>query len=222
MSNANTNNKIIRKNGRMTRLVTIYIVRIALMSAMLTAVKFALSFVPNVEAVTLLIMVYASAFGIAYALPSALIFCAVEVAIYGVGSWALLYFVYWPLLALISSALLRRRRPLTAIAIAVIASCLFGVLSACCDTLFCVANLTGSQLAEYWVAYYLRGVYFNVVHIVSNAIVIAVAFAPLLTVLKKLAPDVYSARSAGFAKLFKYDCEYEREPFGLRDSSVEQ
>ena len=84
------------------RLAAAYVARVAVMSAMLTALKFALSFVPNVEVVTLLVMVYAAAFGAAYALPATVIFCAVETAIYGAGSWVVLYFVYWPLLALLS------------------------------------------------------------------------------------------------------------------------
>ncbi|MDE6059872.1 MAG: hypothetical protein K2G31_00135, partial [Clostridia bacterium] len=83
----------------------LYVARVAAMAAMLTAFKFALSFVPNIEVVTLLILVYGSAMGIAYALPATLIFCSIEVAIYGAGSWVLLYFIYWPLLALLAGLL---------------------------------------------------------------------------------------------------------------------
>ena len=83
-----------RPRGKKGRLAAEYVVKVAVMSALLTALKFALSFIPNVEVVTLLIMVYAAVFGAAYALPAVLVFCAVEVAIYGAGSWVVLYFSF--------------------------------------------------------------------------------------------------------------------------------
>lgn len=211
MDNVDKTKNTDAKRKRGARLATRYVVRVAIMSAMLTALKFAFSFVPNVEVVTLLILVYAAAFGLAYALPATSIFCAVEVALYGAGSWVLLYFVYWNLLAVTASVLLKRRNLILAVVIAAVGSELFGVLSACCDTLFCVANLTGGELGLYWVAYYLRGVYFDVVHIVSNIIVVGLLFRPLVSVCARTAPDAYSARSAGSYKLINKGYEYQRE-----------
>ena len=101
MSDKNGKNKIA--------LSTLYIVRVAFAAALLTVGKLALSFVPNVEVVTLFVVVYGSALGPAYVLPATLIFCAVEMALYGIGTWNVLYFVYWPLLGL-CSCLLRGRR----------------------------------------------------------------------------------------------------------------
>ena len=162
------------------RLAAAYVARVAVMSAMLTALKFALSFVPNVEVVTLLVMVYAAVFGAAYALPAVLVFCAAEVALYGVGSWVILYFVYWPMLAAVSCLLFAKRRNIfLAVAVAALMSALFGVLSACCDTLYVAVGLYEGDLAHYWLAYYVRGLYFDIVHVVSNFIVVAVLFRPL-------------------------------------------
>ena len=162
------------------RLAAAYVASVAVMSAMLTALKFALSFVPNVEVVTLLVMVYAAVFGAAYALPAVLVFCAAEVALYGVGSWVILYFVYWPMLAAVSCLLFAKRRNIfLAVAVAALMSALFGVLSACCDTLYVAVGLYEGDLAHYWLAYYVRGLYFDIVHVVSNFIVVAVLFRPL-------------------------------------------
>lgn len=191
-----------RKTPSKTRLTTTYIVRVAFMSAMLTALKFALSFVPNVEVVTLLILVYGACFSIAYALPATLIFCAVEVAIYGVGSWVLLYFVYWPLLALFASLFLKGSRLPLALIFATVGSELFGVLSACCDTLFCITSLVGDQIGKYWVAYYLRGVVFDIIHIVSNFVVVLVLYKPLTLVCKKLAPQNYYRQKTSSKLIF--------------------
>lgn len=179
-----------KTNNKHAKRATAYIVRIAFMAAMLTAFKFALSFIPNVEIVTLMICVYGSALGMAYALPAALVFCTVEIAIYGVGSWVLLYYIYWTLLAVVASLLLKGGRTPLAIAIGIIGSVLFGVLSACCDTLFCVANLAPSHLGRYLIAYYIRGLYFDIVHTISNAVILLVLYAPLVAVTKRVAPDV--------------------------------
>lgn len=171
-----------------------YVVRVALMAAMLSALKFALSFIPNVEVVTLLILVYSAVFGAAYAIPAALVFCAAEVALYGLGSWVPLYFVYWTLLAFAGSALLKKRKLWVAVTLAFFMSVLFGVLSACSDTLFAAVNLSGAELSRYWIAYYLRGLYFDVVHVVSNAVVVGAAFCPLVRLLSRL--DASSSRRA--------------------------
>lgn len=177
--------------NKKARLTTVYVVRVAFMAAMLTAFKFALSFVPNVEIVTLMICVYGSAMGLGYALPATLVFCAVEVAIYGAGSWVLLYFVYWPLLAVVTSFMLRGKRVLLAVIIGIVGSALFGALSASCDTLFCVASLAPNRLGDYWIAYYIRGLYFDIIHIISNAVILAMLYAPLVAITRRVAPDVY-------------------------------
>lgn len=200
---------IMQKNTKV-RNATLYIVRVAFMAAMLTVFKLALSFVPNVEIVTLLIAAYASAMGIVYALPAALIFCTVEIALYGVGSWVLLYYVYWCLLATVCGLSLKGGRVVFAVIIGAVGSALFGVLSACCDTIFCAAGLAPSQLGKYWVAYYIKGLYFDVVHIISNAVIMSVLYLPLVLALKRIAPDAcVSAGISGRLKKFMRD-EYLR------------
>jgi len=190
---------------------TFYIVRIAVFAALLTVCKFAISFIPNVEVVTLIIMAIGASFGLIYALPSTLVFCAMEVALYGVSSWVILYFVYWPLLAIVSSVFLRNKNIVFAFIISVIGSILFGVLSACADTILCVSNLTNDQLALYWIAYYLRGLYFDLIHTISNAIIILVLFKPLVEVCKKLLPTEFIYSSFKIKKILTYDGEYFRE-----------
>ncbi len=162
----------------------VVIVRIAALAAILTIAKLALSFIPNVELVTVLVLVYGSALGGMYALPATLIFCAIEVALYGVGSWVPLYFAYWPALALCGCALKGGRLPL-ALVFGVIGSALFGVLSAAFDTLFVAASLAKSKLWAYFVAYYIRGLYFDIVHVISSFVTIFLLYTPLTIALKE-------------------------------------
>lgn len=203
-----------KKNKNVPRLATSYIVKVAFMSALLTALKFALSFIPNVEVVTVLICVYASVFGIAYALPATLIFCAVEVAIYGVGSWVLLYFVYWPMLAVCASLLLKGGRPLRAILLGAMGTFVFSLLSACCDTLFCIGYFSSADLAKYWVAYFMRGLPFLGIHVASNLVVFLLLYTPMTSVCKRVF-KTYCRHRALPRRLRNLDCEYvmERKDF---------
>lgn len=204
-------NKVCKSDNRRAKIATVYIVRVAFMASMLTVAKFALSFVPNVEVVTLLICVYGSAMGISYALPATLVFCAVEVALYGVGSWVLLYFLYFSLLAVLSGVFLKGGRAFVAILFGTVGSALFGVLSACCDTLFCVGNLAPDYLGQYFVAYYVRGLYFDVVHIISNAVIMACAYLPLVRVARRLAPVACGRATAKWRLRNFMFLEYQRE-----------
>lgn len=205
------NGKGLKINGK---LATIFVARVALIAALLTVGKMAFAAIPNVEVVTVLIIVYGATLGLPYALTATLIFCTVEMAIWPPHTWVVLYYIYWPALAIVSSFTLRRsnvfKTTVFAVIIAVFGSFIFGLLSACVDTLFCVGNLTPTGLGEYWVWYYLRGVYFDVVHMISNGIIVGVLFAPLTLLVRRLAPDACSIVSGKFKKLSKLAGEYER------------
>ncbi len=203
-------NTMQNKNKKTARLATLFVVRVAFMSALLTALKFALSFVPNVEVVTLLILVYGSCFGLIYALPATLIFCAVEIAVYGVGSWTILYFVYWPLLSLFSSLFLKGKRVWLALIFAIVGSVLFGVLSAVCDTLLALPNLTEQDVSKYFVAYYLRGLTFDGIHIGTNVAVVLLLYKPLCVACAKVMPRTVACRNVP-KKVANLPHYYERE-----------
>lgn len=190
---------------------TSYIAKVAVMAALFVALKFALSFIPNVEIVTLLIMVFSSAFGMIYTLPATLVFSSIEVLIYGVHSWVILYFVYWPLLAIISSILLKRKNVIIAIIVALIMSILFGVLSACSDTILCIGSLSSMQLRDYFIAYYLRGLYFDLIHVVSNVIIVGILYLPLIEVCKKIDKKAFNSRVVSSRHIINCDYEYNRE-----------
>ena len=64
-----------------TVLTARYVTQVAVMAGLITALKFALSFLPNVEVITVLIAVFSTVWGLKYSLPATLIFCTVEMAI---------------------------------------------------------------------------------------------------------------------------------------------
>ena len=74
---------------------------IGIMVATLVGGKMALSFLPNVEVVTLLIILYTLCFGkkVIYAIFA---FICIETFLYGFHLWVIMYLYTWPLLALIT------------------------------------------------------------------------------------------------------------------------
>lgn len=163
-----------------------YVTTVAVMAGLLVALKFALSFLPNVEVVTLLIAVFSLVWGVRYSLPATVVFCLVEMAIYGIAGWVLLYFIYWPTLALVFHFALRRKSRVVSlvlsVAIGVVFTVAFGVLSASVETLLVVGNVAKERLATFFVSYYIKGLWFDLVHVVSVVASILALFLPLVKI----------------------------------------
>lgn len=159
---------------------------VAVMSATLVGGKFALSFVPNIEIVTTLLVVYAYVFGWDAA-AAALVFCTCDILLYPPSIDVILsYYIYWPLLAL-SACSLRRAgvqadAPYLVLALGFTAA--FGVL-----TTFMSHLLLGLPFA----ATYVAGLVFYALHLVGTLVMMLAAFKPLTKVLMQL-NDKYTAR----------------------------
>ncbi|HQC55222.1 MAG TPA: hypothetical protein PKX91_05835 [Clostridia bacterium] len=161
------------------------LVLIALLTAVLSAGKMALSFIPNVEIVTVCIIAFTFVFGIKIGMPSTLIFCAIEGAIYGLAPWLLSYFIYWPLLSVVTALLtkaIHKNKVAIPVLIAFFMTSFFGVLTTFVDTCFYSG---GQSFWNFYAAMYVRGIYFYLVHIISNIIVVGVLFTPLTKLLEK-------------------------------------
>lgn len=150
---------------------------IALIAALLSIVKLALSFIPNVECVTLIIAVFTSVFGIGITLPAVLIFVANEILIYGIGTWVISYFVYWPLLTL-GFGICKKfgGKDIAYMITAIIFTIFFGVLTSLIDT----GLFTGfyENFFNRFTVIYIRGIVFYIVHIISNSFVFIFLFSP--------------------------------------------
>lgn len=154
----------------------------ALAAASLTAGKFVLSAIPNVEIVTLLCAVYGFVLG-AQGVLATCIFVACETLIYGLGPWVISYAIHWPAVALAFWLLSRFIKPSRVIPtiVAVIMTTSFGVLTALVD----VGLFSGfwDDFGQRFAIYYARGAVFYVTQIVCNALVFPLLFKPLTTFL---------------------------------------
>ncbi len=158
------------------------IVLISVAAATLSAAKFALMALPNIEVVTLLTAAYGFTLrgkGVA----ASGVFCAIETLIWGAGSWVVTYFIHWPVVAFTFSVLSRFIKPARVIPTitAFLLTLSFSVLSALVD----VGLTTGYfyNFGERFVVYFLRGTWFYVAQLVCNLVLFPVLFKPLVNLL---------------------------------------
>lgn len=163
-------------------------VLIALLGASLNAVKFCLMYIPNVEAVTLLVAVYTYVFGLSVGLPAALVFCTLEGLIFGFNpSWLLSYFIHWPFISLTSYACkrLRIKNPLLLALIIGAATALFGLQSTFIYYLAGGAAGKPGWEQRFWLTY-ASGAPFYIAQVACNLILVSCAFIPAAGLLRRL------------------------------------
>ena len=121
-----------------------YIALVGVLAATLECAKLALSFLPNIEAVTLLTALFGYVFGI-WGIAAAFVFVTIEPIIYGFGPWVISYYIYWPLVALIFMLLgrVKLRNRVIVTAVAVLLTVFFGVLTSLVDVGLFSANFDG-------------------------------------------------------------------------------
>ena len=141
---------------------------VGIMAATIECGKLALSFLPNVEVVTLLCALYGYVFGW-LGVAAAVVFVCIEPLIYGVGSWIVTYIIYWPLVAFVFMVLgrlkINNRWLLTAVA--VLLTVFFGALSSVIDSIV-LFGLSENFFKNVGL-YYLRGMVFYLVQLACNA-----------------------------------------------------
>lgn len=155
----------------------------ALLGVLLFMAQVALSLVPNIELVTLLIIAYTMVLG-ARALYPIYIFVLAEGLLYGFGLWFINYLYVWTLLAAV--VLLLRRRIENRFLWAIVSG-LYGLFfGALCAIPYFFMGGASTALA-YWVS----GIPFDLLHAAGNVITALLLLAPCCRVLR------YCAAHAG-------------------------
>lgn len=154
------------------------ITRIALLSAILYVSKVALEFLPNVELVSLLTVLYTLVFG-KEAFLIVTVFNLFELIQWGFGTWWVSYLYVWPLLVLIT--LLLKKIIKEEFLIWSVVSGLFGLIF---GSLFAIVYLPVDP--AYALAYWISGLPWDVWHGVCNFVLMLVIGKPLYLLLKKV------------------------------------
>ena len=150
---------------------------IGMMSAILVAVQVTLSFLPNIELVSLLIILFTLVFGWK-ALSIVYIFVAVEGFVYGIGIWWMNYLYVWTVLFVIVMLLREIKSTLFWAIISGAYGLGFGAL--CAIPYF----ITGGIPSGF--AYWVQGIPYDLLHGAGNFVTALVLFRPLYAILNKI------------------------------------
>ena len=148
-----------------------------LLGTVMFALKIVMAGLPNIEPVTLSLMVYGAVFGLK-ALYPAYVYVAMEILYFGLGPWNICYFYIWAIPVVAAILLRNMHAPIGWAVLSGAYGLLFGALCAPVD--FLLGDL------GYVVAKWVSGLSFDVLHAVGNFVIALLAFAPLRLLLEKL------------------------------------
>lgn len=156
---------------------TIHIVTLGVLSAILLTGQLGMAFLPNIEPVSTLIILYTLVYK-KQVFPIIYTFVLLEGIIFGFGIWWVSYLYIWSILAFI---VLICHKIDSAVLWAVISGA-FGLLfGALCAVPYLIAGGPGAALA-YWSA----GIPYDILHCCGNFVLTLVLYKPLLRLLKRL------------------------------------
>lgn len=159
------------------------ITRIAVLAALLYISKAALEFLPNVELVSLLVILYTLVFG-KETLIIVTVFNLFEVIQWGFGLWVISYLYVWPLLCVLTMLLKRFFRE--EILLWAVFSGAFGLIF---GALFAVAYLPMDRM--FALTYWIKGLPWDVWHAAANFVLMAALGKPLRRTLEKMKRQVW-------------------------------
>ena len=153
------------------------IVIFGLFAAMMIIGKEVLAFLPNIEIVTLLVIVLTISYGLRALIP-VYIFVFAEGLLYGFGLWFWSYLYIWAILVFISFALRKFDSLILWTALSGIFGLLFGILSS--PPHFFISGIGGG------ISYIIAGLSFDITHCIGNIVITLALFVPLKKLLFKL------------------------------------
>lgn len=148
-----------------------------ILGAMTFAMKVVMAGLPNIEPVSLTIMVYAAVFGLKALYPT-YVYVVMEMLYYGIGLWNLNYLYVWAILALAALALRKMKSPLGWAMLSGMFGLLFGALCGIVDIF-----IGGFGYA---VTKWISGIPFDLAHCAGNFGLALILFVPLRNLLDKL------------------------------------
>ena len=154
---------------------------VGMMVAVLEAVKFSLSFLANVELVTLFLILFALCFGKETYFAVG-IFVVMEGFIYGFGIWWIMYLYIWPSLVTVARVFRRKESMWFWVLVSTLYGLTFGFF--CSIPYLFVGGLRTA--VSWWIA----GIPYDLIHGTSNAILAITLFVPLKRILGSIAEKI--------------------------------
>lgn len=150
--------------------------RIAILGALLYAVHISLSFLPNIELVTLLIVIFTRNLG-KEGTAACLVYVCLTAFTWGFGIWWFTYLAVWPLFSLLVYVLRKSGSPF-------VWAIVDGGFGLCFGALFAIPYVFVSP--AYAFSYWVSGIPFDIVHCAGNFAAALLLFKPLDAAMKKI------------------------------------
>ena len=148
-----------------------------MLGALTFGLKVAMSYLPNIEPVSLLVMIFAVVFGKKCLYPIYL-YVLLEILVYGLGTWNFMYLYIWVIPALAGWLLQKWKHPVLWAVIAGVYGLLFGALCAPVD--LCIGGI------GFAVSKWISGIPFDAAHCAGNFALALLLFCPLRKLLHRL------------------------------------
>lgn len=147
------------------------------LGALTFAAKYVMSFLPNIEPVSLMVMLFAVVFGWKALYPIYL-YVAMEILFYGISLWNINYLYIWTMLAVAAYFLRKMQHPLGWAVLSGAFGLLFGALCGIVDVF--IGGF--SYAAAKWVS----GIPFDIAHCIGNFTIALLLFNPMRKLFEKL------------------------------------
>ena len=141
------------------------------------AMKLAMAALPNIEPVTLCLLVYGAVFGYK-ALYPAYVYVTMEILYFGLGTWNICYLYIWPIPVIAGFTLRNMRHSLGWALVSGVYGLLFGALCGIVDVVI------GG--VPYAVTKWISGIPFDIAHCAGNFIITLVLFNPMRKLMSRL------------------------------------
>ena len=148
-----------------------------ILAALTFGAKVAMSALPNIEPVTLFVLVFGAVFGWK-ALFIVYVYVLAEILFYGIGTWNINYLYIWAIPALAGWLLQKWKHPVLWAVIAGVYGLLFGALCAPVD--LCIGGI------GFAVSKWISGIPFDVAHCAGNFVLALLLFCPLRKLIHRL------------------------------------
>lgn len=161
------------------------IVIVGLLGALLKASQTILSFLPNIEIVSILILIFAIRLGTKRTIYITLLFSTLNIMMWGLSPATIGYFFVWSGYAVVCNMLRNLLNSEIKVAI------FLGIFGALFGGLFALIYLPAGY--AYALSYWINGLAFDLVHAISNFTVGLWAFKPLLNGFDRAIKSVYGS-----------------------------
>ena len=148
-----------------------------MLAAVTFGAKWVMAGLPNIEPVSLMVMIFGAVFGWKALFPVA-VYVAAEILFYGLGLWNVNYLYVWPLLAVLACGMRKMRHPVGWAVLSGMFGLLFGALCAPVDVFIGGLGYAVSKLVS--------GIPFDLTHAAGNFVIALLLFVPLRNLTEKM------------------------------------